>query len=167
LLLSWLQPHYQKHIVRFNQIVIAVDPNERNPQTALTAWARVNLTMIDWESLAQRLTADGEFLLAARRWTATLRLDVGDESHAIRLEDGQVKGVTRCAATRDCDVFITAPRHIWEQMLQPLPRPFYQDLLAAAAHHGVLLNSDWLDIAAYYPALRRLVEILRESRDAQ
>ena len=122
--------------------------------------------MIDWESVAQQLNADGEFRLAARHWTATLRLDVADESHAIRLEDGQVTGVTACAATRDCDVFITAPRHTWEQMLQPVPRPFYQDLLAAAAHHGVVLNSDWLDIAAYYPALRRLVEILRESRVA-
>ena len=53
-------------------------------------------------------------------------------------------------------MFVTAARGTWEQMLQPAPRPFYQDLLAAAAHHGVLLNSDLLEIAAYYPALRRL-----------
>ena len=123
--------------------------------------------MIDWESLAQRLNADGEFGIAARHWTATLRLDVAGESHAIRLDDGQVTGVTACAATHACDVFITAPRHTWDQMLQPVPRPFYHDLLAAAAHHDVRLNSDWLDIAAYYPALRRLVEILRESRDVR
>ena len=124
--------------------------------------------MIDWESVAQQLNADGEFRLAARHWTATLRLDVvADESHAIQLENGQVTGVTACAATRDCDVFITAPHHTWEQMLQPIPRPFYQDLLAAAVHHGVVLNSDWLDLAAYYPALRRLLEVLRESPDAQ
>jgi hypothetical protein len=127
----------------------------------------VDLTMIDWQSLAQRLNADGEFRLAARHWTATLRFDVADESHAIRREGGQVTGVTACTATRACDVFITAPRDTWEQMLQPVPRPFYQDLLAAAAHHSLLLNTDWLDIAAYYPALRRLVEILRESRAAQ
>jgi hypothetical protein len=121
--------------------------------------------MINWESLAQQLDADGEFRLASRHWTATLRLDVGDESHAIRIEDGRVHGVTACDAARDCDVFITAERGTWEEMLQPLPRPFYQDLLAAAAHHGVVLNSDLLEIAAYYPALRRLLEILRESRE--
>jgi len=121
--------------------------------------------MISWGSLAQQLEADGEFRLAVRHWTATVRLDVGDASHAIRIEDGHVLAVTACAAARDCDVFITADRGTWEQMLQPAPRPFYQDLLAAAAHHGVVLNSDLLEIAAYYPALRRLLEILRESRE--
>ncbi|HVO27669.1 MAG TPA: hypothetical protein VMW56_29010 [Candidatus Margulisiibacteriota bacterium] len=121
--------------------------------------------MINWESLAQQLDTDGEFRLAARQWTATLRLDVGDESHAIRIEDGRLRSVTPCEAARDCDVFITADRGIWEQMLEPRPRPFYQDLLAAAAHHGVVLNSDLLEIAPYYPALRRLLEILRESRE--
>ena len=121
--------------------------------------------MIDWASLAQQLDADGEFRLAARHWTATLRLDIGDESHAIRLEDGRVRDIAACHAARDCDVFIAAGRDTWQQMLQPVPRPFYQDLLAAAAHHGVVLNADLLEIAAYYPVLRRLVEILRESRD--
>lgn len=121
--------------------------------------------MIHWQAVAQQLNADAEFRLAARHWTATLRLDVGDESHAIRIEDGRVHGVTACDAAQDCDVFVTADRGTWEQMLQPAPRPFYQDLLAAAAHHGVVLNSDLVQIAAYYPALRRLLEILRESRE--
>jgi len=123
--------------------------------------------MIHWDSVAQRLDSDGEFRLAARNWTATLRLDVGDQSHAIRLQDGRVESVSACPGASDCDVFITASRETWEQMLQAVPRPFYQDLLAAAAHHGVALNADLLDIAAYYPALRRLVEILREARDGQ
>lgn len=122
-------------------------------------------SMIKWESLVQRLDADGEFRLAARHWTATLRLDVGDESHAIQIEDGCVQSITACEAARACDVFISADRGTWEQMLQPAPRPFYQDLLAAAAHHGVVLNSDLLEIAAYYPALRRLLEILREPQE--
>ncbi len=123
--------------------------------------------MIDWGSVAQRLDGDGEFRIAARHWTATLRLDVGDRSHAIRLQDGRVESVAACPAASDCDVFVTAPRDTWEQMLQAVPRPFYQDLLAAATHHGVALNADLLEIAAYYPALRRLLEILRESRDGQ
>lgn len=120
--------------------------------------------MIHWESVAQRLDTDGEFRIAARHWTATLRLDVGDQSHAIRLRDGRVESIAACPAASDCDVYVTAPRDTWEQMLQPVPRPFYQDLLAAATHHGVALNADLLEIAAYYPALRRLLEILREAR---
>lgn len=121
--------------------------------------------VIRWDALAQRLAADGEFRVAARHWTATLRLDVGDQSQAIQLRDGRVDGVRACTPTSACDVFISAPRTVWDEMLQPLPRPFYQDLLAAVTHHGVLVNSDLLEIAAYYPALRRLLEILRESRE--
>ncbi len=123
--------------------------------------------MIAWESVARRLGSDGEFRVASRQWTATLRLDVGDESHAIRLQDGRVESVSACPPAADCDIFITAPRDTWKEMLQPVPRPFYQDLLAAAMHHGVALNADLLEIAPYYPALRRLLEILRETRDEQ
>ncbi len=43
-----------------------------------------------------------------------------------------------------------------------MPRPFYQDPFFASVHHGIELNPDQLDYAAYYPALRRLVGVLRE-----
>lgn len=122
--------------------------------------------MIAWDRLAQRLNDDGEFRIAARHWTATVRLDVSDASHAIRVADGRVEEVTNCARTGACDVFISAPTETWARMLEPIPRPFYQDLLAAAMHHGLMLNAELLDIAAYYPALRRLLEILREAREA-
>ena len=61
-------------------------------------------------------------------------------------------------------VQISAPTEDWERMLAPVPRPFNQDLFGAQLHHDVELNRDPLDYAAYYPALRRLVEILREAR---
>ena len=118
--------------------------------------------MIAPGALAQRLDSDGEFRLTSRQWTATVRLDVGTQSYAIRLEDGRIRTVTACAGGSPCDVFVSAPPTTWERLLEPVPRPFYQDLLAAVMHHGVMMNADLLDIAAYYPALRRLLEILRE-----
>jgi hypothetical protein len=122
------------------------------------------MALIDWTGLADRVNADGEFQLAARFWDATLRLDVGPESQRLRLEGGALREVSPCAPDAECDVFISAPAGEWERLLEPTPRPFYQDLLAAQAHHGIELNPDLLDFAAYYPALRRLVEILREAR---
>ncbi len=118
--------------------------------------------MIAWHSLAQHLDNDPEFRLAVRHWTATVRLDIGNESHAIRVADGQIAGVAASTNSAPCAVSISAPPEAWEKMLQPIPPPFYQDLFAAGAHHGVILNGDLLDVAAYYPALRRLMEILRE-----
>lgn len=118
--------------------------------------------MVDWTTLAARLEADGEFGVAARLWNATLRLDVGGDSHAIRLVDGHVAGVEPCEAGRTCDVFISAPAEVWDRMLQPVPQPFYQDFFMAQLHHGLVMNPEVLDYAAYYPALRRLLEVLRE-----
>ena len=50
----------------------------------------------------------------------------------------------------------------WRELLRKVPRPFYQDPFFASVHHGIELNRDQLDYAAYYPALRRLVGVLRE-----
>ena len=120
--------------------------------------------MVDWTTLAERLESDGEFGVAARHWSATLRLDIGDDSHAIHLGEGHVTGVEPCASGSQCDVFVSAPVDVWDRMLQAAPRPFYHDLFMAQLHHGVMLNPEVLDYAAYYPALRRLLEVLREAR---
>jgi hypothetical protein len=120
---------------------------------------------IDWDGLAARANGDGEFRLAARAWTATLRLDLGDESRSLRIQDGAVRDVAACAAAAPCDVFVSAPGAAWEQLLEAVPRPFYQDLFGATVHHGFALGPDAMDWAAHYPALRRLVDLLRLARE--
>ena len=122
------------------------------------------MALIEWNQLAERVNADGEFRQAARFWQATLRLDIGDDSHRLRFEDGTLHEVSACQREAACDVHISAPTEDWERLLAPAPRPFYQDLFGAQLHHDIELNRDPLDYAAYYPALRRLVEILREAR---
>jgi hypothetical protein len=121
--------------------------------------------MIAWDGLAQRVNGDGEFRVASRAWTATVRLDVGDASHSLRFEAGVLREVGGCDRESPCDVFVSAPREEWEQLLERVPRPFYQDLFGAAWIHDFTLSEDLEAWAAYYPALRRLVEILRESRE--
>ena len=120
--------------------------------------------MIDWTNLARRLDEDGEFRVASRLWTATLRLDVGDDSQALRIEDGRVVSVQATTAGAACDVFVSGPVELWARLLEPVPAPFHHDLFPAALHHGLAMNPDILDYAAYYPALRRLLEVLREAR---
>jgi hypothetical protein len=122
------------------------------------------MALIDWSELPDRVNRDGEFRVASRFWDATLRLDVGPDSRRLRFEGGALSEVSACARDAECDVHVSAPTEEWERLLEPTPRPFYQDLLAAQAHHGIELNEDFLDFAAYYPALRRLVDILREAR---
>ena len=121
--------------------------------------------MIAWSELKQRLNADTEFRLAARFWSATLRLDMGDASHRLRFEDGSLVDVSPCGADSACDLFVAASPAEWRELLAPIPRPYYQDLFGAQFQHGVRLPEDPLAYAAYYPALRRLLQLLSASRE--
>ena len=56
---------------------------------------------------------------------------------------------------------IVGPADGWEKMLQPAPPPFYQDLYGAQIHHGFAIHGAIEDVGPYYPALRRLIELLR------
>lgn len=121
--------------------------------------------MIAWSALAERVNADGEFRHAARSWDATLRLDVGETSQRLRFRDGRLVEVAPCASDAACDVFVGASEEDWRELLAPVPRPYYQDLFGAQWMHGIRLPEDPLAYAAYYPALRRLVQLLSASRE--
>jgi hypothetical protein len=121
--------------------------------------------MIAWSELRDRVNGDPEFRLAARFWSATLRLDLGDASHRLRFEEGTLSEVGPCPADAPCDLFVGASEAAWRELLAPVPGPFYQDLFGAQLQHGIRLPEDPLAYAAYYPALRRLLQLLSASRE--
>ena len=119
------------------------------------------MTFIDVERLAAAANADGEFQLHARLWRARVSLRAGDNDPV-----GLTIAAGRVAAGNDsdtpADVRISAPAGDWDALLAPLPRPFFHDLRAACAHHGFRLEGDRLHTAAFYPAIRRLVDLMRD-----
>ena len=121
------------------------------------------MAQIEWNGLIEHLNGDGEFAYGARFWTASLRLDFGEApSRRFRIRDGVVSAIDECTDDASSDVFISGNAEQWDGMLADIPKPFYQDIFGASLYHGVQLNQDYLDFAAYYPAIRRLLEILRE-----
>ncbi len=121
---------------------------------------------IDFPALAVRANADGEFALHARFWNATVKLRAGAASYRLDIRDGKLSGCTPWLGAIASDLSIEAEESDWTELLAPLPRPFYQDLYAATIHHGFAVSGDTLNYCAYYPALRRLVELMREARHA-
>ena len=122
-------------------------------------------TLLDFSALAQRANADGEFALHARFWNATIRLDVGRSRYRLDVRDGIVADCTPWLGSIACDLTIGADETEWGRLLEAIPKPFYQDLYAATVHHGFTVSGDQLNYCAYYPALRRLVELMREARN--
>ena len=83
----------------------------------------------------------------------------------MELRDGQPRVVADDAAVTP-SLTIGAPVDVWEKMLAPLPAPFYHDVFAASLKHGVTLAPTTQEAAtAYYPAVRRFVELLRIARN--
>ena len=109
---------------------------------------------------ARACASDGEFRLASRFWTGGITLKIGDRKLAIRIVNGEVSE----GEAPDALEFV-ADAAVWEKLLAPVPRPYYQDLFGAQLAHGVRLPDDPLAYAAYYPALRRLMQLLSASRE--
>jgi hypothetical protein len=107
---------------------------------------------------------DPEFLLAARDWTARLRVRMGDAEMIVGIRDGRIAAIESAPTPFHAwDAEIGGPRAGWEQFLEPLPRPFYQDLFPAMVHHGFTIAGDLESVFAYHPALRRMFDLMRQA----
>jgi hypothetical protein len=121
--------------------------------------------MLDWTALERLANADGEFRLHARFWNARIRIAHGDGVTRLRVVDGALQDSGPWnAADFGADLDIGASAGDWDALLARLPAPFYHDLWAANVHHGFQLSGDSHHLCAYYPAVRRLVELMREVR---
>ena len=121
--------------------------------------------MLDWERLKDCANADGEFRLHARFWTGTLKIANGPHGTRIDVRDGAISAIEPWYASLAGDLSVSAPPAEWEALLAPTPQPFYQDLYAATVHHGFTATGDRTHFCAYYPALRRLVELMRDVKN--
>lgn len=117
-----------------------------------------------------KANADSEFQLASRLWSTTLRLDVGEQLYVMRVDDGRISEFASCAPDKlagiNWAVKIFATPEEWNEFLRPVPRPFYQDLTGAVMRHGFRLDGDLVAFNAYYAAMRRLFDIMREANAA-
>ena len=114
-----------------------------------------------WSAVRSRANDDGEFRRHAKFWTATVRLGIGAKRYRLRVDNGALAGIERWPGGFAVDLAIDAPEAGWRALLAQTPRPFYQDLYPATIHHGFDVAGDAVDYCAYYPALRRLIEIMR------
>jgi hypothetical protein len=123
--------------------------------------------LADPARLQQSVNADPEFRLAARYWTATLSLESPPRALRVEIADGQVTSCRESVAGQPATITVAAPDEGWARFLDPLPRPFYQDLLGGCVqHHGFEVAGDILSLSAYYQASTRLFAVMRALRAA-
>jgi hypothetical protein len=112
--------------------------------------------------VAERCGADAEFRMAARYWTGSLRLEIGEEVIDLRIDDGVISagGPDRPPGKGAGHIGLAGPDEVWNQLLAPVPRPFFNDIMPAQAF-GLRHEGDAETMWQYYPAVRRLVELMR------
>jgi hypothetical protein len=123
----------------------------------------LNLAALDAE-----LGRDPEFVLHARYLTAAIRVVIGEtQSFRIVIREGAVAEIDVLVTPFDSyNIQLAGSEEQWEALLAPVPPAFFQDFFPAMLHHGFRIEGDMETIIAYYPALRRLAEILRAVANA-
>ncbi|MCE0761907.1 hypothetical protein LWC35_03120 [Pseudonocardia kujensis] len=118
---------------------------------------------LDTVRLATAMAADPEFRLQARYLSTSIRVVVGDSQRfTIQVRDGVVTEIDPEVTLFDpYAVLLQGTEEQWSKLLAAVPEPFYQDFFPAALRHGFRLEGDLETIMAYYPALRRLGDLMR------
>ena len=117
------------------------------------------MALFDLDAIPDAANLDEEFRLAARFWDTTLALEAESESARLEIREGRIAAATPSGSAA---VTVRGRDGDWRELLAPVPRPFYQDLWGAMTHHGMTLEGEVEGVWAYYPALRRLLELLRK-----
>ena len=111
--------------------------------------------------LAARCNSDGEFALAARYWDGALRLSIGNTTVAFTVAGGEIMPAPGDARTTSGYITLSGPGDVWDKLLAQVPPPMFNDIMPAAAG-GLVIQSDGEILWQYYPAVRRLIDLLRE-----
>lgn len=112
--------------------------------------------------LPERIEGDPEWALASRYWNGRLSLTAGTDRVTYDIEEGRLRRSGGDVGDDPGDVDLRAPVEVWLGMLAATPQPFLHDPWGAA-YHGFEMVGNAETIAQQAPAIRRLVDLLREA----
>ena len=110
--------------------------------------------------LVEACRKDGEFRLAARHWTGSLRLEAPGSACVVRLENGEFVAAPSPSDDKVA-IVLAASEATWAKLLSPKPPRLYNDISVLIASKEMSLQADPVRYAQYYPAVMRAIELLR------
>jgi pimeloyl-ACP methyl ester carboxylesterase len=112
----------------------------------------------DNSSVLAALNSDPEFVLAARTWSATVRLDQDGSADDLLIVDG-IATKFAPAVGDDYEVLVSGPETAWAQYLSDAPDAA---VALAPGSGGLTVTGDLVEqIAPFGQAVRRVLELLR------
>jgi len=117
------------------------------------------LKVLSPEKIAALCDTDGEFHLAAKGWTGGFRFEGETESLSLVVKDGHVHAGD--PGNGPDVVSIKGPDELWASLLAPVPPRYKNDLWPLVGKGYMALTGSELLFSQYFPALARVVELLR------
>ncbi len=114
--------------------------------------------LVSSQELAEICNKDGEFRLAARFWTGGLRMILGEKELAVSVDNGVASAAP--PAHSDGVITLAGPPELWDPLLSKVPPRMLNDL-ATLLEFGMTLEGNRVTYAQYYPAIMRVIELLR------
>ncbi|MGL9730309.1 hypothetical protein [Enterococcus sp. DIV0756] len=115
----------------------------------------------DLNTFVNTATKDPEFSREIRYFNGRLQFVIGERCFTLTFSDGTlVKHEEGTFIDPTVEILIQGDDYLWEQMLKPIPKPFFQCLQTTQVRHGMQV-SDKFYTFAYLPALNRMVAIMR------
>lgn len=119
---------------------------------------------LDLVTLENALRDDAEFRLQTRYLTTTFRFVIGElQTFSVVICNGAVTKIDNVVTAFDgFQIQFAGNQAQWQALLAPEPEAFFQDFFPAMLHHGFRIEGDMESIMAYYPAIRRMQDLLRQ-----
>jgi hypothetical protein len=117
-----------------------------------------------FEALRQAVATDAELAVTGRWCTLDLALVAGEETVLLRFEGGKISEVIpEPDIGSSWSVTLRGAREDWLTFLQPVPPPFYQDLLAMNSRvPSFTIEGDRKVFVRHLHALARVFRIAQE-----
>lgn len=120
--------------------------------------------VIPTEQVRERLNSDHQFRRATKYWSAQLLLKVSAEGYVLEIVDGLVRRFEPGADQFDhYAAVLGGSERDWEQLLEQVPPPFYQDFFGAFFQHDFEMAGDLDAVFSHYWAFLRLLDVLRDA----
>jgi hypothetical protein len=117
------------------------------------------------DTVREKANSDVQFQNTARQWSFDVLLKVGDDDFILEIKDGLI---ARFEPNGDrfqgCDAVLGGTDHDWQQLLELVPPPFYQDFFGAWFQHGFTIEGDLKGLFSHYWVFLRLLDLMREAR---
>ncbi len=133
-------------------VTFAEEPARARMPAGAPAGAQSELEGFDPQALRTLVNADPEFGIAAREWSAQVRLGIDDHDYDVSVRDGRIVEVAPGSPAADFDVRIAGPLDAWRQ---------------GFGDYGLQTAGDDTDHRwPYQPAILRLAALVRETLGA-